>query len=92
MIHAAMQAHADWQLELNVTQANAAQVSVSLDQNIRCVDMLLGSAMLKNIALASLLTVQRIVTARMDLHVTLTRPTATQESARLMMHSAKSIS
>ena len=75
---------------LNVMLANAAQVSVSLDQKTHCVDALQGSVILKSTALASLLTVQRIFTARMDLHVTITRATATWESAKLMMHSARS--
>ena len=77
---------------LNVTQASAAQVSVSLDLQIHCVDMLLGSVTLKSTVLASLLTAQKIVTVRMDLHVMITRPTVTQESARHMMHSAKNTS
>ena len=69
--------------------ASAAQISVSLDQKIYCVDMLLDSVILKNDVLASLVTVQRIVTSRMDLHVIITPLIATQESARLMTPSAK---
>ena len=79
-------------MELNVIQATAAQVTVSLKVQLQCVDLLLGHVTLKIAVLASLLTAQRIVTVRMDLHVMMTRPTATQESARLMMHSAKNIS
>ena len=58
-------------------QASAVQVSVGLDQNIRCVDILLESVILKNNVLASQLTVQKIYTFRMDLHVAIIRPTAT---------------
>jgi hypothetical protein len=44
---------------------------------------------LKNSVLARLLTAQRIYTFRMDLYVMITRPTATQESARRTMDSAR---
>ena len=57
--------------------ASAVQVSVSLDQNIHCVDILLEPVILKNNVLASQLTVQRIYTFRMGLHVAMIRPTAT---------------
>ena len=76
---------------LNVMQASAAQVSASLHQKIHCVDALLDSVILKSTVLASLLTAQRMNTARMDLHVIITRPTAILESARLMTGSAKNI-
>ena len=42
--------------------------------------------------LASLLTAQKIVTTRTDFHVTITQHTATQESVRLTMCSAKETS
>ena len=73
-------------------KASAAQVSVSSVPDIQCVDLLMDHVILKSTVLASLLTAQKIVTIRMDLHVTMTRPIATQESARHMMHSAKNIS
>ena len=74
---------------LNVVSVNAAQISVNLKVQLQCVDLLLGHVILKSTVLASLLTAQKIVTIRMDLRVMMTRPTATQESARRTMHSAK---
>ena len=73
-------------------KASAAQVSVSTVPDIQCVDLLVDHVILKSTVLASLLTAQKIVTSQMDLHVMIARPTATQESARHMMHSAKNIS
>ena len=70
-------------------KASAAQVSVDSKVKIQYVDQLLDHVTLKSTVLASLLAAQKTYTARMDLHVTMTQPLATQKSARLMMHNVK---
>ena len=72
-----MQAHAHWQLGLNVMQASAAQVNASSKVHLQCVDLLLDHVTLKISVLASLLTAQRTYTSRTDLHVMMAKPPAT---------------
>ena len=89
MILAVMQGHAGWQLGLSVVEASVAQVHVNSKVQAQCVDQLLDHVTLKISVLASLVTAQRTYTTRMEPLVTITRPIATQESAKPMMHSVK---
>lgn len=89
MTHAVMLGHADWQLVLNVTLANAALDSVASKPLIPCADLPLDLMILTTTALATLETVQRMYMSRMALRVTITAPTSSQENARLTMNSVR---
>ena len=77
---------------LSVTLESVARVSVASEMPAQFADLLLGHVILKIDVLDCHLTAQEMHILWMAHHVTMMRPTATQENARRMMHSAKHIS
>ena len=70
---------------------SAAQVSVASKMPAQFADLLLGHVILKIGVMDCHLTAQEIYILWMAHHVTMMKNIATQEYARLMMHSAKHI-
>ena len=71
---------------------SAVRVSVTSKIQAQFADLLLGHVILKIGVLDCHLTAQEIHILWMAHHVTMMKPTAIQENARHMMHSAKHIS
>ena len=71
---------------------SAVRVSVTSKIQAQFADLLLGHVILKIGVLDCHLIAQEIYSLWMAHHVMMIRPTATQENARHMMHSAKHIS
>ena len=77
---------------LSVILEGAVQVSVSSKMQVWFADLLQGHVILKIGVLDCHLTAQEMNILWMAHHVTITRPIATRENAKHMMHSAKHIS